>query len=112
MDKSKVQSTQISYEKSLLKNLLKHFTVQGRSQEIWKGVRIWKLNIWETPRVFPYSQFLEEITYTQNMPLGSNINSVCIYLAETYTAVYTAYEHNNPTVLLTKLANLYFRIAY
>ena len=42
--------------------------------------------------------------HTQNPPLGSNIkiSCVCIYLAETYTAVYVAYEHYNPTVLLMK----------
>ena len=32
--------------------------------------------------------------HTQNLPVGSNIkiSCVCIYLAETYTAVYVAYE--------------------
>ena len=55
-----------------------------------------------------------KIMYTLNLALGSNIkiSCTCIYLAETYTAVYAAYEHYNPTVLLMKLANLHFRIAY
>ena len=44
--------------------------------------------------------------HTQNLPLDSNIkiSYLCIYLAETYTAVYAAYEHYNPTVLLIWIA--------
>ena len=55
-------------------------------------------------------QPVTKIMHTQNLPLGSTI--VCSYLAETYTAVYVVYEHYNPTVLLMKLANLHFWIAY
>ena len=44
--------------------------------------------------------------------LQHNSHKGALYLAETYAAVYAAYEHYNPIVLLIKLANLCLRIAY